>query len=45
MVRPVTRSVYALTRRGTHRHPAVRVVLDHLITAAAQMEGQGRDTT
>jgi DNA-binding transcriptional LysR family regulator len=45
MVRPVTRSVYALTRRGTDRHPAVRVVLDHLITAAAQMEGQGRDTT
>jgi DNA-binding transcriptional LysR family regulator len=45
MVRPVTRSVYALTRRGTDRHPAVRVVLDHLIAAAAQMEGQGRDTT
>jgi DNA-binding transcriptional LysR family regulator len=31
----VTRAVFALTRRGGDRHPAVRVVLDHLIAAAA----------
>jgi DNA-binding transcriptional LysR family regulator len=31
----VSRAVFALTRRGGDRHPAVRVVLDHLVAAAA----------
>jgi DNA-binding transcriptional LysR family regulator len=32
---PVTRSVFAATRRSGTQHPAVRVVLDELLTATA----------
>jgi DNA-binding transcriptional LysR family regulator len=31
---PVLRTVSAVTRHGADRHPAVRVVLDHLAAAA-----------
>ncbi len=33
--RPVTRAVFAVTRRGGDRHPVVRAVLEHLAAAAS----------
>jgi DNA-binding transcriptional LysR family regulator len=36
---PVTRTIFAVSRRGGDRHPTVRVVLDELAAAAAEPQG------
>ena len=38
---PITRKVFAVSRRGGDRKPAVRVVLDVLAAQAATLRGPG----